>query len=197
MKKFAFLIIAAAICTGCVLMQGSPVYPASRKPGSQALAQAVKMLEKRDTSGAAKVLKALSIAKSEPGVTDEALFRLALLSLSPAPDRPVSRRAQLLLKRLKNEYPASPWTVQAAQLMELVRVSEELRHQSRRLRELKADNEELSRSNKEVKENNEALNRNLKEMKATNDELKKEISELSRNIEQLKNLDLELERKTR
>lgn len=57
-------------------------------------------------------------AVSEPPVdkiTDEALFRLALLQLGEDGSKAVPR-AQALLERLRKEYPGSPWTHQAAPL---------------------------------------------------------------------------------
>ena len=58
-------------------------------------------------------------------------------------------------KRLKKEYPASPWTVQATPLLELIGVAEELRHQNRNF---KAANQSLT---KEINE----LNKNLEQLK--------------------------------
>jgi hypothetical protein len=174
MKRFAALFLTFSLCLGC----------ASTRPGQKSgflqhhseanrLASVQTLLEKGDSSGAAKVLEAICSSPAEPGVTDEALFRLALLSLRPSAERPASAHGHQLLKRLKKEFPASPWTAQAAPLVELISSAEELKRQNRNYR---ATNQSLTRD----------VN-----------ELNKSIKELTRNIEQLKHLDLEIEQKTR
>jgi len=174
MKRFAALFLTFALCFGC----------ATTRPGQKSgflrhhteanrLAAAQALLEKGDSPGAAKVLEAICSSPSEPGVTDEALFRLALLSLKPSPERPASPQGHQLLRRLKKEYPASPWTAQAAPLVELINSAEELRRQNRSYRT-----------------SNQALTRDV-------NELNKNIKELTKSIEQLKHLDLEIEQKTR
>jgi TolA-binding protein len=174
MKRLVALLLSCFLCFGC----------AGSRPGQKSgflqhhteannLATAQALLEKGDHSGAAKVLEAICKSPAEPGVTDEALFRLALLSLKPSPERPASPQGHQLLRRLKKEYPASPWTAQAAPLVELINSAEELRRQNRNYRTA-----------------NQALTREA-------NELNKNIKELTKNIEQLKHLDLEIERKTR
>lgn len=175
MKRFVLLIMAAALFGGC----------ASGRPGekstgflqsyseSRRLSSARTLLEKGDSAGAAKVLESICSGAPIPGVTDEALFRLSLLTLKPSAERPASPQAHHLLKRLKKEFPSSPWSLQAAPLIELISSSEELRRQNRTYRS-----------------NNQTLTREV-------NELNKNINELTRNIEQLKHLDLELEKKTR
>jgi hypothetical protein len=174
MKRCAALFLACALCFGC----------ANSRPGQKSgflqhhteanrLATAQTLLEKGDSFGAAKALEAICSSPAEPGVTDEALFRLALLSLKPSPERPASPQGHQLLRRLKKEYPASPWTAQAAPLVELINSAEELRRQNRNYRT-----------------SNQALTRDV-------NELNKNIKELTKSIEQLKHLDLEIEKKTR
>jgi hypothetical protein len=174
MRKLVILVLAASLFTGCATpKKGESGGLMQRYSESKRLAQAVEMLAKGDSPGAAKVLNAICTGSAVPGVTDEALFRLALLSLKPSTERPASVQGYQLLKRLKKEYPTSPWTVQAAPLVELISVAEEFRHQNRNL---KAANQSLT--------------------KETN-ELNKKINELNKNLEQLKHLDQELEQKTR
>lgn len=122
-------------------------YAASRK-----LAQAVEMLGKGNQAGAIRELNAICSAKSMPGVTDEALFRLALLSLKPTLERPISPQGQQLLKRLRKEYPASPWVVQAAPLLDLLEVADDLKQQNRNLR---SANQSL---NKEISDLSRTIN---------------------------------------
>ena len=175
MKRFATLFLALSLCFGCATTR-----PGEKSGGllqhyseSKRLASAVALLEKGDSPGAARILEALCTDTPTAGVTDEALFRLALLSLKPSVERPASPQGHQLLKRLKKDYPSSPWTAQAAPLFELINSAEELRRQNRNFR---AANQSLG---KEV------------------NELNKNINELTRNIEQLKHLDQEIEKKSR
>lgn len=68
-----------------------------------------------------------------PRVTDEALFRLALLSLDPKREKPGSGRGIQLLKWLKRDFPRSSWSIHAEPLLELVDVAEDLKTQNRNL----------------------------------------------------------------
>lgn len=157
MRKLATIALLAALLTGCATAakKGEPAGFLQRYSESRRLGQAVEMLAKGDSSGAAKLLTAICAGSAIPGVTDEALFRLALLSLNPSAERPASGHGYQLLRRLKKEYPTSPWTAQAAPLTELISVAEELRLQNRNL---KGSKQSLS------KELNE-LNRNLQQLK--------------------------------
>lgn len=122
-------------------------YAASRK-----LAHAVELLGQGNQSAAIKELSAICNGKSMPGVTDEALFRLALLTLRPSLERPASQQGQQHLKRLRKEYPSSPWTAQAAALLDLVNVADDLKQQNRNL---KASNQSL---NREINDLNKTIN---------------------------------------
>ena len=126
-----------------------------RYAGSRRLAHAVEMLGQGNQSGAMKELNAICNDAPMAGVTDEALFRLALLSLKPTQDKPASPQAQQLLKRLRKEYPASSWAIQAAPLIELLEVADDLKQQNR---SLKANNQSLSR---EIND----LNKTIKQLK--------------------------------
>lgn len=162
MNKPIMLLLTAPLLTSCAaitdLWQGT-----GKSQGSTTLAPAVDKLSAGDSAGAAKVLKKASEGKPVAGVTDEALFRLALLSLKPDRENGVSRRGRQLLHRLKKEYPASPWTAQAAPLIELIKVMDELSSQNK---DLKATKDSLSR---EVNE----LNHNIEQMKHLDVELEK------------------------
>jgi outer membrane PBP1 activator LpoA protein len=126
-----------------------------RTAQSKRLARALDLLEEGDAAGASKLLTAICSARSVPGVTDEALFRLALLTLKPSPERAASRQGQHLLRRLREEYPSSPWTLQAAPLIELINIDEDVRHQNRSL-----------------KSNNQALTKKINELNDTIEQLK-------------------------
>ena len=174
MKRLVPLFLALALFSGCATPH--PAEKAGflqRYSESKRLASARTMLEKGDTPGAAKVLESICSGNPVPGVTDEALFRLALLSLKPSAERPASPQGIHLLRRLKNEYPSSPWTALAVPLVELISSAQELRRQ-----------------NKSYRSANQSLTREV-------GDLNKNVNELTRNIEQLKHLDLEIEKKTR
>ena len=178
MKRSAtlILILILSLCFGCATKRPSEKPGAGflqRHSEAKQLAAAVTLLQQGDNAGAVKALEAICSDIPAPGVTDEALFRLALLSLKPSAERPASPQGHLLLKRLKKEYPASPWTAQAAPLVELINSAEELRRQNRTYRSA-----------------NQSLTKDV-------NELNKNINELNKNIEQLKHLDLEIEKKTR
>ena len=162
MRPLPLVLIAVALFCGC----------AARKPGgssgffqhrlaSKVVEQAVEKLARGDTPGAARLLKTVCAGEAQPGVTDEALFRLALLSLKPGEEKPASAESLHLLKRLRKEYPASPWTAQAAALVALINVSEEFRRQNRNL---KSANQALTR---EIGEQN----RQLQQLKRLDQEL--------------------------
>lgn len=102
------------------------------------------------------------------GVTDEAIFRLALLSLRDENGKGEKRSAELF-ERLFSEFPGSIWSRQAAPLAMYVKETIALRAQKRELNLLRNQNLSLSRDNKELRQS----------------------------IERIKNLDLELEQKIR
>jgi TolA-binding protein len=186
MRRLVTISALVALCSGCAFPRSGqkavpkPAEKVAEKPGmlqsfseSRKLASARSQLEKGDSLGAARILEGIVNAGSIPGVTDEALFRLAILTLKPSLEHPASQQGHQLLRRLKKEYPNSPWTVQASPLLDLVNTAEELRRQNRSYRST-----------------NQTLTREV-------NDLNKNINELNKNIEQLKHLDLELERKTR
>ena len=182
MKRSTLLLLALSfsLCFGCATTPKVEKDEKVEKVGflqhyseSKRLASAVALLEKGDSAGAVKTLEAICSSSPVPGVTDEALFRLALLTLKPSAERPASAHGQHLLRRLKKEYPSSPWTAQAAPLTELI-----------------SSAEELKRQNKNYRSANQSLNKDV-------NDLNKNVNDLNKSIEQLKHLDLEIEKKTR
>jgi hypothetical protein len=155
-------ILLLAVC-GCASLRRGEEGREHRFTQTTNLAGAKDLLAWGDKAGAARVLLAISEADNLPGVTDEALFRLALLDLRPALERDGNLQSLQLLKRLKKEYTASPWTSQSGQLLELLTGAEELRRQ---VRSLKSHNQSL---NSEVNE----LNRNIDQLKQLDQELEK------------------------
>lgn len=171
-RSFCIFLLAITL-TGCASLQKSIEGYRQRSSQKEQLARAVDLLAKGDAKHTVTILQGLVAGKGTPGITDEALFRLALLSLPEDLDMEDLVRVSRPLERLKKEYPASPWTTQAAPLAEFVatvsgrvQAASELRRQLKSLREL---NLSLTRENKELR----------------------------LNIEKLKTLDLEIERKTK
>ncbi len=107
-------------------------------------------------------------ARPRVGVTDEAIFRLALLHLRDEGGKG-EPRARTLLNRLITEFPSSIWARQASPLVAYLQEAFSLRTKQRELRDLRNQNLSLSRDNKELRQS----------------------------IERLKQLDLELEQKIR
>lgn len=149
------LLMLILFVSGCAAFRGGN--------GGIARDKAQAMLESRDRAGAARVLTTITESKGVAGVTDEALFRLALLSLHPVTEKEGNLPALQLLKRLKREYPDSIWTQQSVPLLEMLTGAEELRRQ---IRSLKANNQSL------VNEVNE-LNRSIERLKRLDQELEK------------------------
>lgn len=156
MRKKIAVIVTSCLCTGCA---ATAEYwrGALGKPHDTPLVRGIGALEAGHPAAAARILRKASEGRPVPGETDEVLFRLALLSLRPNRQAPVSSRARHLLARLKREYPASPWTAQAAQLGELIRLVDEL---SRQNGELRAAKDSLARKVQELSESIEQ-SRNL------------------------------------
>jgi len=130
---------------------------------SRNLSKANELLQSGDRAGAVMELNAVVDAKGIAGITDEALFRLALLNIHPVADPGSNLHAINLLKRLKREYPASRWTVQSGQVLELLSGVEDLRRQ---IKNLKNQNQNLG------SELNE-LNRNIDQLKQLDQDLEK------------------------
>jgi GGDEF domain-containing protein len=180
MASFPFVAVALAVSllSGCAALRNQEVMQSAtprlkertqpstetwswRKMMGRQLDQAVRAIQHKDTQGAAKRLKAIVNQRDVPGVTDEALFRLALLSMNPSMERPVSERGIQLLKRLKRDFPKSSWTVQAEPLLELIDVAENLKAQSR----------SLSNANQSLETENRDLATKLKQLKRLDMEL--------------------------
>jgi hypothetical protein len=149
------------------------------EPQAKRLSQAVELLGKGQVSAASRLLASVANGPRVPGVSDEALFRLALLSLRRGPEKAPARGLQLL-KRLKREYPRSPWTTQAGPLIEVLGTVDELR-----------------RHNRNLATANQGLAAEREELKRKVEELDGRVKQLSGNLEELKKLDMELEQKVR
>jgi hypothetical protein len=130
------------------------------------LSDAVTQLKLGNEPQARTLLEKIADSAPEAGVTDEALFRLAILDLRSDGVSGLSR-AQTLLERLASKYPDSLWTKQSAPLLAHLAEARILRNRQRDLKTLKELNLSLSRDNRELRQN----------------------------LDRLKQLDLELEKK--
>jgi hypothetical protein len=171
-KKQALIALVAAFSlasSGCASLGSQGIV--ARFSQGQKLSKAIDSLEKGNPYNATRLLKELCAEKGVAGVTDEALFRLALLSIDAEPGRDNISATLKLLDKLEKEYPDSPWTTQAASLAEF----------------LDEHSDKLQKA--------QELRRQVKSYKDLNLSLTRENKELRQSIERLKNLDLELERK--
>ena len=138
-------------------------------PGQErSFAGALVFLKSGNEQGARELLERVVEASPIKGITDEAYFRLALLSLRDEGGKGTAR-AQILLERLANEFPQSIWTRQAEPLSFYLQGVKTTRDRQRELRTLRELNLSLSRDNRDLRQT----------------------------LERLKNLDLELEQKIR
>ena len=163
LARYLLLVFLLLQC-GCAALRSSEGGIMERFSQARNLAAADSLLEAGDRAGAARLLTKVVDAGNYPGITDEALFTLALLDLRQAAEHDSNAKALQLLKRLVKEYPASPWTQRSRQLLELLTGVDDLRRQ---VRNLKSSNQSLSG---EVKE----LNRNVDQLKRLDQELEKQ-----------------------
>ena len=132
----------------------------------RSFAGALELLRLGNELGAKDLFERVVAAAPITGVTDEAMFRLALLQLRDESVKGV-QRAIIQLDQLKNGYPHSIWTRQAAPLASYLSGTKNLLDKPRELKTLKELNLSLSRDNRDLRQT----------------------------IERLKSLDLELEQK--
>ena len=160
------LLVLITMSSGCTGIGG-------RMPRFLVLSEQERtLIEALDYLGAGEELQARILLEKvvdggpAAGVTDEALFRLALLSLKENGNRGFLR-SQTLLERLSDKYPDSLWTKQSAPLLSHLAEVRVLRNRQRELKNLREQNLSLSRENRELRQS----------------------------LEQLKQLDLELEQR--
>ncbi|KAA0895031.1 hypothetical protein [Oryzomonas rubra] len=161
------LSLVVAFSGGCSLLRGKP--PSTATPvmeQERRFAGALQYLIQGKEREAQGLLEQVVAGQTLPGVTDEALFRLALLHLRDDGGKG-DTHAHALLVRLKKEFPLSAWTRQAAPLAAYLVGVGALRDSQHDVRTLRERNLSLTRDNKELRQS----------------------------IERLKNLDLELEQK--
>lgn len=163
MRRLLALSVVA-LCAGCASVnEWRQGLGAHREPEKKTQPAEQKRSAQVEPTGPAKAAKKTPASKTGTATADQMLFRRALLALKPSRETVASKRGRQLLSRLKREYPASAWSAQAAPILELIEIADEL---SRENRELKATNDSLSA---EVEE----LNSNIEKMKRLDMELEK------------------------
>jgi len=179
--SIVLLLVTSILSGGCVAFVGkdAPVVKdvpavkdvptAKEVPGvERSFSAALQFMLAGNESAARDQLESIVEEPALVGVTDEALFRLAVFNLGDENGKGETR-ARKLLERLTAEFPASSWTRQAAPLLEYIRETAALRARMRDMKSLRNQNLSLSRDNKGLRQS----------------------------LEHLKNLDLELEQKIR
>jgi hypothetical protein len=186
------LMLAALVSGGCSNLKGisgeGPSAPSLEKPhkppvepvplpqlvtpeGQLGLAR--DLIRSGNDDAARELLQKVGAEKTIPGVTDEALFHLGLLSLKEETEASEFPQTRQILERLIRDYPGSIWAVQATPLNDLL--------VGRWLSEISLG--KARRQVKALKDSNLSLTRENKEMRL--------------NIEKLKSLEQELEQKSR
>lgn len=163
---FAALLLLVMMTAGCAGLDGRMPRLLMFSDQERSLDGAVEQLRLGNEQQARDLLEKVINGVPTTGITDEALFRLALLNLKEGGDKG-SQRSQALLERLTEKYPGSIWAKQSAPLISHLTEVKALRNRQRELKSLKELNLSLSRDNKEMRQS----------------------------LEQLKQLDLELEKR--
>ena len=167
--RFVFVAVLL-LSSGCGMFTKPVRVPAPIKIPEQerSFAGALEFLKAGREQQARDLLEKVVTAPSINGITDEALFRLALLTVRDENGRgPV--RTRTLLERLSTEFPRSIWTHQVGPLEVFLENSKFPRDKQRELKTLRDLNLSLSKDNRELRQT----------------------------IERLKSLDLELDQKIR
>ncbi len=167
--RWLLALCVLQLCSGCMLFNRHHGDTDASVPSlERQFAGALQLLRQGNEQGARELLEQVVVAPGLAGVTDDALFRLALLRLRDGGEKG-GQEGYSLLVRLAKEYPDSIWTHQSAALSSYLASTQKLFEKQRETRPLRELNLHLSRENKELR----------------------------LNLEKLKNLDLELEQKRR
>lgn len=155
------------LLSGCSGMAGKwSVHDSSES--RQNLASAVDMIRAGLDREARYYLERVINDSREDGVTDEALFRLAILKFNDG-ELGGGKSSLSLFEKLRTSYPKSAWTKQATPLYTNLQSAKNARYHERELNTLREKNLSLS----------------------------KDVRDLRQVIERLKALDIELEQKIR
>jgi hypothetical protein len=193
-KLFVTLLLLAALGGGCGMTRAvkpPPAVQAASGHEERCFAGALQSLRAGKERDAHILLEEVIAGKPLPGLTDEALFRLAVLHLGDE-DATGDTRTHALLARLQKEYPDSTWTRQATPLITYLDEVDGLRNarmvlNTRWIQSLS----QLRESKHEVK----TLQERSLSLVRDNKELQKRLDQLQKRLNRLEDLDLELDRK--
>jgi len=124
--------------------------PATISEQERSFAGALEFLRLGNEQRSIVLLERVVAAAPINGITDEAMFRLALLQLGDENDMSV-QRASMLLDQLKSDYPDSIWTHQSAPLAAYLTGIKTIRKKQRELQTLKEHNLTLKRDNRDLR----------------------------------------------
>jgi outer membrane protein assembly factor BamD (BamD/ComL family) len=179
MNKIILIMFMAFAMTGCIT-QTRPAEPSYRSEQEWKLSRADLLLQEGNITAASQVLAHIAADPFEPGVTDEALFRLSLIHLGAVQDSSDLVQTQKELKLLVKRFPKSSWAPMASRVIDLL-----------------SSMDDALKNNGRLKKTNLNLTQDINRVKELNLALAKENSELRRNIEKLKSLELELGKGTK
>jgi len=172
------LIIFIAIITGlsgCATIRKEDPNAHEQR---QKLVLAKLLLESNRTEAAKKTLAEITRKPAVAGITDEALFRLALLDLEAGQQKIATEKSGKDLDTILNKFKSSAWSAHAATLKGLIDAYDITLQEKA----------ELDKMVKNLKNSNASLT-------SSNASLTKENTDLRQDLEKLKKLDLELEMK--
>jgi hypothetical protein len=166
-SKPLVILLLFLLSSGCSAIPPAIVTPGSDVPFQERqFAGALQFLRQGDEETARSLLEQVVESPQLAGLTDDALFRLAILRLRDGSVKG-TKSASLLLTRLTREFPDSIWTYQAAPLLSFLSTTQKVFEQQREAKTLRTLNLHLEHENKELR----------------------------LNLDKLKNLDLELEKR--
>jgi len=171
------LIVGIAIIaglSGCATMRKEDPNAQLRKK----LVLAKMLLESNKLEAAKKTLSEITTKPPVTGITDEALFRLALLELEAGQQKIATDKAGKDLVTILNKFRSSTWSAHATTLKGLIDAYDITLQEKA----------ELDRMVKNLKSSNASLT-------ISNASLVKENTDLRQDLEKIKKLDLELEMK--
>lgn len=189
------LLLLVTFGGGCSMLRRKPLPAVVPSAGQEehSFALALQSLKDGKDRKARTLLEQAVAGQPLPGVTDEALFRLALLRLQDD-DGEDDAPTQALLSRLKKEYPRSIWAQQATPLITYLNRVGALRENQRALNaRWEQSQSQLRESQRDARVQREEL----KSLRERNHSLLRDNKELRKLIDSLKSLDLEIEQKVR
>jgi hypothetical protein len=197
------LLLLAALGEGCSTIRVDKPPPGVQAPlghEERSFARALQSLRDGNERDAQTLLEEVITGKPLPGLTDEVLFRLAVLHLGDE-DGNGDTQTHALLARLQKEYPDSNWTQQATSLITYLDEMDVLRKAREvlitRWVQSQSQIRESKHEAKTLQERNHSLVRDNTELKERNLSLVRDNKELQKRLDRLKDLDIELEQKNR